>query len=73
MSTAFIFPGQGSQSVGMMAGLSEAHPDIRKTFDEASDALGFNLWELVSDGPKEKLNSLKRVWLQEKLALIKKL
>jgi [acyl-carrier-protein] S-malonyltransferase len=57
LSTAFIFPGQGSQSVGMMAGLSETHPDIRKTFDEASDALGFNLWELVSDGPKEKLNS----------------
>lgn len=57
MGTAFIFPGQGSQSVGMMAGLSEAHPGIRKTFDEASDVLGYNLWELVNDGPKEKLNS----------------
>jgi [acyl-carrier-protein] S-malonyltransferase len=41
----------------MMAGLSETHPGIRKTFDEASDVLGYSLWELVSDGPKEKLNS----------------
>ena len=57
MSTAFIFPGQGSQSVGMMAGLTESHPDIQNTFEEASDVLGYNLWELVCDGPKEKLNS----------------
>ena len=57
MSTAFIFPGQGSQSIGMMAGLSESHPDIQNTFNEASDVLGYDLWDLVSDGPKEKLNS----------------
>lgn len=57
MSTAFIFPGQGSQSVGMMAGLSEPYPDIKNTFDEAGAILGYDLWQLVCDGPKEKLNA----------------
>lgn len=57
MSTAFIFPGQGSQSVGMMAQLAEASSDIRRTFDEASDILGYDLWQLVSDGPADQLNA----------------
>ena len=57
MSTAFIFPGQGSQSVGMMAQLAEASSGIRSTFDEASNILGYDLWQLVSDGPAEQLNA----------------
>ena len=50
MQIAFVFPGQGSQSVGMMAGF-DAHPAIRATFDEASEVLGQDLWALVTDGP----------------------
>ena len=55
MTIAFIFPGQGSQSVGMMAGF-DAHPAIRQTFDEASQVLGQDLWTLVSSGPESDLN-----------------
>jgi [acyl-carrier-protein] S-malonyltransferase len=55
MSTAFVFPGQGSQQVGMMDGFGE-HPVVRTTFDEASDALGEDLWQLVHDGPPDALN-----------------
>ncbi len=55
MTTAFLFPGQGSQSVGMMAGLV-GRPEIRSTFDEASQALGQDLWALVTDGPADALN-----------------
>jgi len=55
MKFAFVFPGQGSQSVGMMAAYGDAAP-IRDTFDEASDALGQDLWTLVADGPAEVLN-----------------
>ncbi len=55
MAIAFVFPGQGSQSVGMMAGF-EGHPLVRSTFDEASAALGDDLWTLVTDGPEEALN-----------------
>ena len=54
---ALVFPGQGSQSVGMMAGLAAAHPEVRATFDEASAAVGFDLWQLVSAGPEEVLGS----------------
>ena len=57
MSTAFIFPGQGSQSIGMMNVLAESSKVIQDTFTEASSALGYDLWELVTDGPAEKLNS----------------
>ncbi|MEA1889275.1 MAG: ACP S-malonyltransferase [Pseudomonadota bacterium] len=57
MTTAFIFPGQGSQSVGMMDSLAESNPVIQDTFSEASAILGYNLWALVTDGPAEKLNS----------------
>jgi [acyl-carrier-protein] S-malonyltransferase len=56
MNIAFIFPGQGSQSVGMMAELYESHEIVRETFGEASDALGIDLWSLVSNGPEELLN-----------------
>ncbi len=57
MSLAFIFPGQGSQSVGMLKDLNENFSEVSATFQEASDALGYNLWSLVQDGPAEKLNS----------------
>ena len=51
---AAVFPGQGSQSIGMMAGWDD-HPEVRSTFDEASAALGEDLWSLVTDGPVEAL------------------
>lgn len=57
MSTAFIFPGQGSQSIGMMNSLAESGTVIQDTFSEASAVLGYDLWALVTDGPAEKLNS----------------
>lgn len=56
MTLAFVFPGQGSQSVGMLADLAENHPVVTETFSEASDVLGFDLWNLVQQGPKEALN-----------------
>ena len=52
---AFVFPGQGSQSVGMMQGWGE-RAEVRFTFSEASDALGQDLWALVTDGPADLLN-----------------
>ena len=57
MSLAFIFPGQGSQSVGMLKDLNENFSEVSATFQEASDALGYDLWSLVQEGPAEKLNS----------------
>ncbi|MBX5463214.1 MAG: ACP S-malonyltransferase [Steroidobacteraceae bacterium] len=57
MSFAFVFPGQGSQSVGMLASLSGLDPVVRATFDEASAALGYDLWQLVQEGPAERLNT----------------
>ncbi len=53
---AFVFPGQGSQSVGMLNALAESYPLVRQTFEEASDAVDVDLWELASDGPAENLN-----------------
>ncbi|MGB5763018.1 MAG: ACP S-malonyltransferase [Sedimenticolaceae bacterium] len=53
---AITFPGQGSQSVGMLAELAAVHPIVRETFEEGSDALGVDLWALSQDGPKERLN-----------------
>ncbi|WP_210453030.1 ACP S-malonyltransferase [Pantoea ananatis] len=53
---AFVFPGQGSQTVGMLADLSAAYPAVEATFREASDVLGYDLWQLVSQGPAEELN-----------------
>ena len=53
---AFVFPGQGSQSLGMLAELSELHPVIRNAFEEASDGAGVDLWALSQQGPEEMLN-----------------
>lgn len=78
-SLAFVFPGQGSQQVGMLAELAETHSVITETFAEASEALGYDLWALVQDGPAEELNktektqpalltagvALWRLWLQQ--------
>ena len=55
-SLAFVFPGQGSQSVGMLAELAELHPEVRATFDEASDGAGVDLWALSQQGPEQQLN-----------------
>jgi [acyl-carrier-protein] S-malonyltransferase len=57
---AFVFPGQGSQSIGMLAKLSGESPGIRATFDEASAVLGYDLWTLCSEGPIESLNETER-------------
>lgn len=56
MSFAFVFPGQGSQSVGMMAGL-EALPEIKQTFQEAADILHIDFWNMAVSGPAEILNA----------------
>jgi len=74
--TAFVFPGQGSQKVGMLAELAEQFSGIRETFAEASEAVGFDLWQIAQNG--EELNqteftqpvlltasiALWRVWLE---------
>ena len=57
MTLACVFPGQGSQSVGMLAELAAQHPLIQRTFAEASGALGYDLWQRVSQGPAEQLNA----------------
>lgn len=56
MTLAIVFPGQGSQAVGMLQELAEAQALVRDTFAEASAVLGFDLWEIVSEGPAERLN-----------------
>jgi [acyl-carrier-protein] S-malonyltransferase len=53
---AMVFPGQGSQSVGMLAELAATFPVVRQTFSEASAVLGYDLWERVQQGPAELLN-----------------
>ncbi|OTQ60276.1 ACP S-malonyltransferase [Gilliamella sp. A7] len=53
---AMVFPGQGSQAVGMLKDLAENYPVVKSTFDEASQVLGYDLWTLVQDGPAEELN-----------------
>ncbi|MEH5099937.1 ACP S-malonyltransferase [Atlantibacter hermannii] len=53
---AFVFPGQGSQSVGMLADVAAQYPIVEETFAEASAALGYDLWALVQQGPAEELN-----------------
>src|SRR6478735_4784365 len=55
-SLAFVFPGQGSQSLGMLAELAAAHPAVRAAFDEASAGCGVDLWTLSMQGPEEQLN-----------------
>ena len=56
MSLAFVFPGQGSQSIGMLADLAETYPRVRKTFDHASAMLDYDLWDLVQNGPQEAID-----------------
>ncbi len=53
---ALVFPGQGSQSVGMLGDLAANHRVVRSTFEEASAALGYDLWQLIAAGPAEQLN-----------------
>jgi len=56
MTVACVFPGQGSQSVGMMADWAKTNAVVRETFEEADQALGFGLWQIIADGPAEELN-----------------
>ncbi|AHK79260.1 malonyl CoA-ACP transacylase [Ectothiorhodospira haloalkaliphila] len=56
MRIACVFPGQGSQSLGMLGALAQAHPQVRETFQQASDVLGLDLWALTQDGPESDLN-----------------
>ena len=53
---AFVFPGQGSQSVGMLSDLAANYSEVRHTFERASDALGLDLWSIVAQGPEAVLN-----------------
>ncbi|HEY8327132.1 MAG TPA: ACP S-malonyltransferase [Rhodanobacter sp.] len=55
-SLAFVFPGQGSQSVGMLAELAAAHAEVQATFEEASQGAGVDLWKLSAQGPEDQLN-----------------
>ena len=78
MTVGFVFPGQGSQSIGMLEPLAQQFSVVRETFDEASDALGYDLWALCQEGPERHLNQTEqtqpamltagvavwRVWLQ---------
>ncbi|PSW16958.1 [acyl-carrier-protein] S-malonyltransferase [Photobacterium sanctipauli] len=57
---AIVFPGQGSQTVGMLAELAEQFAIVKQTFAEASEALGYDLWALVQNGPAEDLNQTHR-------------
>ena len=60
MTFAFVFPGQGSQSVGMLAALASAEPLVQETFAEASAVLGYDLWQLCQQGPEEVLGATER-------------
>lgn len=57
MSLGLVFPGQGSQSIGMMNALAQSYSQVKETFAQASQVLGYDLWQVVTDGPEEKLNS----------------
>ena len=57
MGFAAVFPGQGSQSVGMLADLADAFAAVNATFAEASEVLGYDLWRVCREGPEEKLNA----------------
>jgi len=53
---AFVFPGQGSQSVGMLTQLASSYPEVKQTFEKASFVLKRDLWALVTNGPEDELN-----------------
>jgi [acyl-carrier-protein] S-malonyltransferase len=57
---AFVFPGQGSQKVGMLAAMAAGQPLVEQTFAEASEQLGYDLWQLVQQGPQQELNLTER-------------
>jgi len=57
---AFVFPGQGSQKIGMLADLAASYPIVTQTFAEASQVLGYDLWELVQNGSQEDINLTER-------------
>ena len=57
MTLAFTFPGQGSQSIGMLAELAGDYPQVEATFAEASETLGYDLWKLAQHGPESRLNA----------------
>ena len=59
-TVAIVFPGQGSQSVGMLSELAASFPLVNETFTQASDVLGYDLWKLTRDGPKDELNRTDR-------------
>lgn len=56
LTTAYIFPGQGSQSVGMLSELANNHPLILDLFSTVSERVNYDVWELVQQGPAERLN-----------------
>jgi len=60
LKLAMMFPGQGSQSVGMLSALGDAEPVVRETFQEASSVLGYDLWALCQQGPEERLGETER-------------
>jgi [acyl-carrier-protein] S-malonyltransferase len=56
MNIVVVFPGQGSQSIGMLSDYAESWPQIEETFKQASDVLGYDCWDIVCNGPVEKIN-----------------
>jgi len=56
MTLAYVFPGQGSQAIGMLGDFGDAQPIVRATFAEASAALGYDLWQVCQSGPSERLS-----------------
>jgi len=56
MNVVVVFPGQGSQSMGMLSDYAESWPQIEETFKQASDVLGYDCWDIVCNGPVEKIN-----------------
>ena len=57
---AFVFPGQGSQKIGMLAGLAAQYPVVEETFNEASEVLDYDIWKLVQQGAQEDINLTER-------------
>jgi len=56
MNIVVVFPGQGSQSIGMLSDYAEEWPQVEETFKQASEALGYDCWDIVCNGPAEKIN-----------------